>query len=161
MEKTIKIYRVEPYMMSEKKPFWSLTEPIDTIYYKHEYEEWEVELPELYDVVDRNGLTLVCDGAEVEFIYTNGYLDTFTLEGVCHRLIPRRHAYIVQDKGTGTFIDWFDTVKGAKDAVDNYLREDEKDGFPSDDFYEIVECLINTDLDYKEMIESIIKIKTL
>ena len=42
------------------------------------------------------------------------------------------------DKETGTFIEEFDSIKKAKDAIACYEAEDEKEGVFEPDFYDIV-----------------------
>ena len=42
------------------------------------------------------------------------------------------------DKETGTFIEEFDSIKKAKDAMACYEAEDEKEGVFEPDFYDIV-----------------------
>lgn len=48
-------------------------------------------------------------------------------------------AFIIQDREAGNFIDRFETLAAAKDALNQYENDDKKDGSYSPDFYEIVE----------------------
>ena len=69
------------------------------------------------------------------------------------------------DKETGTFIEEFDSIKKAKDAIARYETDDEKEGIFEPDFYDIVnenhesiidDILENTDEVFDDPIEGII-----
>ena len=47
--------------------------------------------------------------------------------------------YVIQDKGTGTRIDIFDTLEEAERTLKEYENDDIEDGVYMAGFYEIVE----------------------
>ena len=47
--------------------------------------------------------------------------------------------FIIQDRETGTEINWFRTMEEAQEELARYEKEDMEEGTYSEDFYEIVE----------------------
>lgn len=52
----------------------------------------------------------------------------------------RKFKYWTADRETGTFIDCFDTVVGAKEAIKQYEAADQTDGTFQPNFYDIVDA---------------------
>lgn len=47
--------------------------------------------------------------------------------------------YWTADKGTGNYIEAFDTIKDALKAIEIYEDEDRRNGDYTDDFYDVVD----------------------
>ena len=47
--------------------------------------------------------------------------------------------YWTADKETGTFIDAFDTIEEALEAIEKYEEEDRENGDYTEDFYDVVD----------------------
>ncbi|MFM1525255.1 MULTISPECIES: hypothetical protein [Helcococcus] len=47
------------------------------------------------------------------------------------------YKYITRDRECGNIIDGFNTLEEAKEAINQYEKEDKKDGIFESDFYEI------------------------